>query len=225
MWTGRLPFEGATFLAVVSQQMTASPAPPSAHRPVPPALERLILRCLEKDPARRPESARALGAALDAALVDLLPGETLPPGAAAVPTPVPAGPATTLAGEVGPVAPARRPARIAAAVAVALGLLALGGAWLARPAKGPPAAPEAIALPQAPAPAPPPTVAPAPAAAPPAAAAATRVEPALPPSPAPAPAARPARARARDRHAVEPPVQRPASPLDERGFVKENPFR
>src|SRR5262245_11277660 len=61
MWSGKLPFEGGGFLAVATQQITATPAPPSAHRPVPARLERLILSCLEKDPARRPQSAKALG--------------------------------------------------------------------------------------------------------------------------------------------------------------------
>jgi hypothetical protein len=79
MFTGRLPFEGASFLAVVTQQITAAPAPPSVHARLPPRLEALILRCLQKDPAGRPQRARALGQELGEILEHALPGETLPP--------------------------------------------------------------------------------------------------------------------------------------------------
>jgi serine/threonine-protein kinase len=91
-WAGRLPFEGETFMSVVSQQITATPTPPSAYAQVPARLERLILACLEKDPARRPQSARALAVELDAALADAIPGETLP----SVPLPQPLPPPTRL---------------------------------------------------------------------------------------------------------------------------------
>ena len=37
------------------------PEPPSRHRPMPRALEQLILRCIDKDPAQRPQSAEELG--------------------------------------------------------------------------------------------------------------------------------------------------------------------
>ena len=83
MFSGRRPFEGASFLSVVSQQITATPVPPSQHRPLPAALEELILSCLEKDPARRPQSVRALGERLDQLLSADLPDETRAPGAPA----------------------------------------------------------------------------------------------------------------------------------------------
>jgi serine/threonine-protein kinase len=52
----------ATMLAHVQEP----PQPPSAHVPVPADLEAAILRCLEKDPGRRPQSAMELDAQLAA---------------------------------------------------------------------------------------------------------------------------------------------------------------
>jgi serine/threonine-protein kinase len=48
--------------------VTTTPEPPSRRTElaVPPDLERLVLRCLEKDPGNRPASAEALMAAWDA---------------------------------------------------------------------------------------------------------------------------------------------------------------
>ena len=46
-------------------QNAAPPVSPSTHIPdLDPAIERVILRCLERDPARRPPSAIAVAAAL-----------------------------------------------------------------------------------------------------------------------------------------------------------------
>jgi len=66
--TGRVVFEGAGAMAVVVSHIQTPPVPPS-HRtqnPVPASLEQIVLRCLEKDPARRPETAEELIALLDA---------------------------------------------------------------------------------------------------------------------------------------------------------------
>jgi serine/threonine-protein kinase len=62
MVTGKHVFSGATLVEVCSHHLHTAPEPPSARlgRPVPPALEAILLRCLEKDPARRPASAHAL---------------------------------------------------------------------------------------------------------------------------------------------------------------------
>jgi eukaryotic-like serine/threonine-protein kinase len=66
--TGRPVFEGETVIEVVGSHLHKSPVPPE-HRlggPLPESLSALVLACLEKDPAGRPESALACIAALDA---------------------------------------------------------------------------------------------------------------------------------------------------------------
>lgn len=67
--TGRLPFVGDGPLAVVSQHVHASVVPPSVLRPdLPRALERVILRLLEKSPGARFPSAAETAVALKASL-------------------------------------------------------------------------------------------------------------------------------------------------------------
>ncbi len=62
---GRPPFTGADPTSVLTQHLTADPVAPSHHEPaVPPALERLILDLLAKEPASRPPSAAAVAEAL-----------------------------------------------------------------------------------------------------------------------------------------------------------------
>ncbi len=60
--TGVHVFEGASVVEVCAHHLHTRPAPPSERlgRALPPALEVLVLQCLEKDPKRRPSSARAL---------------------------------------------------------------------------------------------------------------------------------------------------------------------
>jgi WD40 repeat protein/tRNA A-37 threonylcarbamoyl transferase component Bud32 len=58
---GRAPFEGDTLESVIKQVIEAEPIPPSRLLPsVPPDLETICLKCLEKDPHRRYPSAAAL---------------------------------------------------------------------------------------------------------------------------------------------------------------------
>ena len=66
--TGQRVFEGATPMELVLHHVQTPPVPPSRRGAiaVPPALEQLILSCLEKDPARRPASARELATRLEA---------------------------------------------------------------------------------------------------------------------------------------------------------------
>jgi eukaryotic-like serine/threonine-protein kinase len=67
--TGRPVFEGGTVLDVISRHLHVEPVPPAERigQPVPESLSALVLSCLEKEPARRPVSALACIAALDAA--------------------------------------------------------------------------------------------------------------------------------------------------------------
>lgn len=63
--TGRLPFTGQTPIAVALAHKTETPPLPRAVRPgIPAWLERVVLRCLEKDPARRFATATELAAEL-----------------------------------------------------------------------------------------------------------------------------------------------------------------
>lgn len=60
--TAQLVFEGRRPVEVFAHHVGATPVPPSrrSELPVPESLDRVILACLEKDPARRPRSADAL---------------------------------------------------------------------------------------------------------------------------------------------------------------------
>ncbi|OFW31290.1 MAG: hypothetical protein A3G76_04725 [Acidobacteria bacterium RIFCSPLOWO2_12_FULL_65_11] len=67
MLTGEVPFTDPSTPALLIKLMTEVPEPPSRRKPdvaLSPALEAMALRCLEKDPAKRFESAEALGEAL-----------------------------------------------------------------------------------------------------------------------------------------------------------------
>jgi hypothetical protein len=66
--TGTHVFEGNTVVEVCSHHLHTKPETPSVRlgAPVPADLEAVILRCLEKEPAKRYANAEALGHALDA---------------------------------------------------------------------------------------------------------------------------------------------------------------
>jgi serine/threonine-protein kinase len=66
--TGNLVFEGTTVMHVLAQHLSATPIPPSQRTelPVPGSLDALVLSCLAKDPAERPQSAAELAAKLAA---------------------------------------------------------------------------------------------------------------------------------------------------------------
>jgi serine/threonine-protein kinase len=60
--TGQFVFTADTAMGLLLHHAHTPPQPPStrADRPVPSALDDLVLSCLAKDPAGRPQSAREL---------------------------------------------------------------------------------------------------------------------------------------------------------------------
>jgi hypothetical protein len=83
IFTGKKAFEAATLAEWKRQHTQEPPTAPSSHiTDVDPAVERVILRCLEKDPRQRPASALAVAAALpggDPLAAALAAGETPSP--------------------------------------------------------------------------------------------------------------------------------------------------
>jgi serine/threonine-protein kinase len=73
MYTGKLPFHGEGFAEILTKQLIEIPNRPSTHVSLPPALDALIMRCLAKDPADRPQSARELGEELAQIVVPRTP--------------------------------------------------------------------------------------------------------------------------------------------------------
>jgi serine/threonine protein kinase len=63
--TGVRPFDGSSVTAVCAQIVAAEPAPPSQHNPeLPKEFDRIVLRCLSKDPNKRYSSGESLAASL-----------------------------------------------------------------------------------------------------------------------------------------------------------------
>ena len=109
---GQPPFTGRTAQAVVAAHLTQAPTPLAELRPsVPPALAALVMRCLEKRPADRWQSAGELLHVLES-----------------FSTPVD-GVATTSAAPIPRSRPARR--RPVALLALGAGLVAVAAGWLA----------------------------------------------------------------------------------------------
>jgi eukaryotic-like serine/threonine-protein kinase len=70
--TGRVPFEGESAVTIALKHVNERPIPPSTFNPaVTPELEGVVLRALEKDPARRFPDADAFIAALEHARATL----------------------------------------------------------------------------------------------------------------------------------------------------------
>ncbi len=83
IFTGKRPFEANTLAELVRARSETAPASPSTLvRDLDPVVERVILRCLETNPASRPSSALAVAAALpggDPLAAALAAGETPSP--------------------------------------------------------------------------------------------------------------------------------------------------
>lgn len=63
--TGIRPFDGSSVAAVCAQIVALQPPPPSRHNPaLPPEFDRVVMRCLAKNPADRYASGEALAASL-----------------------------------------------------------------------------------------------------------------------------------------------------------------
>ncbi len=66
MLTGQVPFKSKTPQALLAAQLTATPPPIGSKRSdVPAALARLVMRCLEKEREKRPQSAREIAEQLE----------------------------------------------------------------------------------------------------------------------------------------------------------------
>jgi len=72
--TGRRVFESGNGMQLVVDHVRTPPVPPShrAGQAIPPGLEQVVLRCLERDPARRPASAAELSRELAALGIEAL---------------------------------------------------------------------------------------------------------------------------------------------------------
>ncbi len=66
VFTGKLPFEAPTDVELLMKHLKEPPLPPAEHWPeIPPRLQAILLRCLEKDPAARYPSVDELHRDLD----------------------------------------------------------------------------------------------------------------------------------------------------------------
>ena len=80
MATGTLPFEGESAVAIAMKQVSEPPPAPRAVNPaIPPALEAVILKSLEKDPAMRFADADEFIAALESAQQGVFPDPSVLP--------------------------------------------------------------------------------------------------------------------------------------------------
>ncbi len=71
MITGRMPFEGATVLAILSKHLTENPIAPSQRRPdlqIPPAIDQLVMSAVAKDRNARPATMELFGEQIAALL-------------------------------------------------------------------------------------------------------------------------------------------------------------
>ncbi len=153
MLSGVLPFEAPTPMAVAARHLADRAPRLSERRPdvrVLPAVEALVARALEKDPARRPPSAGAMREELAAAIATASGRPRTPPARELPPT----APLSQLPAGSGPLARRRRRVGVAGVtglgVAAAIGLALLfagrGAGGAPTRAAGDPGAPTATAI-------------------------------------------------------------------------------
>jgi len=119
MCTGRPAFEASNYADMVRlQRESAPPSPTSLVQSVDPVLERVILRCLDSDPERRPNSAIEVAASLPG-------GDPLAAALAAGETPSPE--MVAAAGGIGALTPARAIGLFVVGLATAVALALVPG--------------------------------------------------------------------------------------------------
>jgi hypothetical protein len=107
---GGVPFDASTMTELVTKVLTDTPTFPAMVRPgMCKEIEPIILRCLERDPAKRYPSAAALSQALAPIAAGQATGTASVPPAAAAPAPHPFGGHTAMPGSQGPAAPPPHP--------------------------------------------------------------------------------------------------------------------
>ena len=90
--TGELTFTGASEYEMLAKRLSEQPLPPSERRPdlrIPPAIDRVVLQALEKEPAHRPQNAMEFAAALEAAIREPQVPHPLPVPTPLLPAPTP----------------------------------------------------------------------------------------------------------------------------------------
>jgi len=102
MTTGHLPFDGASSMEVLTRHVHEPPVPPRERQPDAPIsepMERLILRALEKDPAKRPQTAEQFRDELLAVPEQARSARATTPSRSSTPVSVPAPPTVPRRGE------------------------------------------------------------------------------------------------------------------------------
>lgn len=130
MLTGRVPFDGDNPVAVAMQHLHAAPVPIQTLAPdVPPAVIRVCMRAMEKNPAMRYQSARDMASDLRAALEER--GEQIPYPENELeirqPKPQVAGERNTNTGPRKPVRPRNRNKTIRIALNIVIALAVIAG--------------------------------------------------------------------------------------------------
>ncbi len=123
MATGHLPFDGQNSMEVLTKHVNETPVPPRQRQPDAPiseAMEALILRALEKDPAHRPQTAEEFRLLLQAVAKQVV----AQPGPATIPAVEPVKKPAALA--------PRKPSLVTVAAGVAAVVAALVSVALLR---------------------------------------------------------------------------------------------